>query len=426
LGIGAAQFLAKRRGDIRNGASPTGASGSTSTVLNPLLPASFGFAFENGSAVRTISGTTSTVSINPAGLVCVTRVDSAGVGLRQEGCQDFWRRWAVSLAFDTNRGKQPTSTSAAIKPLADQFSEAAVRFEVLNQRKPGSSRFKAALREWAERAKPAANSLVRLEAKLTPLHRELDKRLRAKLEELQGSSRTEPQKTAELLTIVQDIKSRIPVSDPELNPILREAAANWRDLLKADDRAYNTFAHGWVVTAEYALVRPDIATEAIGDIVAAGVRPPNLHTGRLVLARGLTAFNLDFTLNFSTSWFQEKRLGMTGTWRDAQVAGDAKWRLRDIPDFGTPVFSMAGLYMHLNQPPLGFAIPQFSGSRINVAGNIGVFQAKLELPTANAAVRIPISFTYSNRTDLIKESDVRGQVGISLNLDSLFADPARR
>jgi hypothetical protein len=42
------------------------------------------------------------------------------------------------------------------------------------------------------------------------------------------------------------------------------------------------------------------------------------------------------------------------------------------------------------------------------------------MPTANNAIRIPISFTYSNRTELIKESDVRGQVGISFNLDALF------
>ena len=145
-----------------------------------------------------------------------------------------------------------------------------------------------------------------------------------------------------------------------------------------------------------------------------------------MVARGLLKYNLDFTLNFSSSWFDEKRPGMTSLWRDVQVAGDAKWRLRDIADFGTPTFLMAGLYMYLNQRPLGFDIPQFAGTKINEPGHLAVFQTKLELPTANAAVRIPISFTYSNRTDLIKESDVRGQIGISLNLDSVFADPGKK
>jgi hypothetical protein len=52
---------------------------------------------------------------------------------------------------------------------------------------------------------------------------------------------------------------------------------------------------------------------------------------------------------------------------------------------------------------------------------VGVFQTKLEFPAANNGVRIPLSLTVSNRTELIKESEVRGQIGVSFNLDSLFA-----
>ncbi|HYL39304.1 MAG TPA: hypothetical protein VEV17_25520 [Bryobacteraceae bacterium] len=420
---GASQFLARRRADIRNGAS-SGAAGSTSTVLNPLLPAAFGFAFENGSAVRTVSGNTTTISVNPAGLICATRVGASAIGLREEGCQDYLRRWGISLTFDTSRGKNPTATST-LKALSDQFAEAAIRYEVVNQRKPGSARFKQALHDWTDKAKPAANSMNRLDIKLRPFHAELESKLKAKLDSFQGTNKSDDQKTAELLDVVREVKGKIPVADPDVSSVLTEAAANWRDLLKADDRAYNTFAHGWVATAEYSLERPDIATDAVGASVPQGTRPPSLHTARFVVSRGLMNYNLDFTLNFSSSWFDQKRPGMTSLWRDAQVAGDAKWRLRDIPDFGTPILSMAGLYMHLNQRPLGFAIPEFSGTKINEPGNIGVFQAKLELPTANAAVRIPISFTYANRTDLIKESDVRGQIGISLNLDSVFANPSK-
>jgi hypothetical protein len=49
-----------------------------------------------------------------------------------------------------------------------------------------------------------------------------------------------------------------------------------------------------------------------------------------------------------------------------------------------------------------------------------VFQGKLELPAGKNAIRVPVSFTYSNRTELIKESEVRGQIGLSFNLDQLF------
>ena len=78
--------------------------------------------------------------------------------------------------------------------------------------------------------------------------------------------------------------------------------------------------------------------------------------------------------------------------------------------------------MYLHQEPLGLGLVGFNDAEINKPGHIGVFQSKLEFPTANNAMRIPLSFTYSNRTELINESDVRGQIGISFNLDALFVD----
>ena len=54
-------------------------------------------------------------------------------------------------------------------------------------------------------------------------------------------------------------------------------------------------------------------------------------------------------------------------------------------------------------------------------GAMSGLESKLEFPAANNGMRIPLSLTISNRTELIKESEVRGQIGISFNLDSLFA-----
>lgn len=175
-----------------------------------------------------------------------------------------------------------------------------------------------------------------------------------------------------------------------------------------------------MVTAEYAFQRPGVATEAIDDIVPAGTRPPSLHTARLIVAKGLSKGKVDFTMNLSSSWFDDTRPGQNSRWRDFQLGSEVKWKLKEIKSFGEPVLSMAGLWMHLNERPLGFPIQTFTERKVNETGNIGIFQAKLEIPTTNAAVRIPISFTYASRTELINESDVRGQFGISLNLDALF------
>ena len=61
-------------------------------------------------------------------------------------------------------------------------------------------------------------------------------------------------------------------------------------------------------------------------------------------------------------------------------------------------------------------------------GHIGFLQAKLTIPIKESGIKVPLSITASNRTELIKEKDVRGSVGITLDLDtflSVLAGPRR-
>ena len=57
----------------------------------------------------------------------------------------------------------------------------------------------------------------------------------------------------------------------------------------------------------------------------------------------------------------------------------------------------------------------------NTKGDLAVGQFKITIPVKGSGVKIPISLSVANRTDLIKETDVRGNVGVTLDLDSLFA-----
>jgi hypothetical protein len=78
------------------------------------------------------------------------------------------------------------------------------------------------------------------------------------------------------------------------------------------------------------------------------------------------------------------------------------------------------LYEHLHQKPLGIQL-LINDQAVNKPGNIGVFQAKYSIPIGDSGVQIPISFTASNRTELVKEKDVRGNIGITFDLDKLLA-----
>jgi hypothetical protein len=59
--------------------------------------------------------------------------------------------------------------------------------------------------------------------------------------------------------------------------------------------------------------------------------------------------------------------------------------------------------------------------RPNTRGTTAVGQLKLTVPTKGAGIRIPLSVTWANRTDLVKEKVVRANVGVSYDLDSVFA-----
>ncbi len=137
-----------------------------------------------------------------------------------------------------------------------------------------------------------------------------------------------------------------------------------------------------------------------------------------------------FTANAQMAWFNQTLPGMKGSFRDWQLSAAATFLLKEIPNYGRPAFSLGALAGRLQQQPLGFdyTVPLVNDptktQEVDLAGPIRAFNVRLEFPTANKSVTIPLSFTYSNRTDLIKESDVRGSIGITVRFDSFF--PAKQ
>ena len=78
------------------------------------------------------------------------------------------------------------------------------------------------------------------------------------------------------------------------------------------------------------------------------------------------------------------------------------------------------LVQDLLQEPLGQQVT-VNGVAVTSTGTIVLGQAKWTFPAGTSGVTFPVSFTASNRTDLIKETTVKGSIGVSYNLDSLFS-----
>ena len=416
-----AEILMFRRADIQAGAG-SGASGTTSAVLNPLLPAIFGVAFEDGAITRSVSGSTISLKVSPAGLICASRPLAAAAVARRdaEACQTFWRRVGVTASFDTKRGEKSPKLEG-LQTLNNQFAALTVRAEVLNLRTATGRRyigtFQSEFTSWKEKA-TAFVAIERDTPEIVKAQALVEERLLALVKQADWKEKAVDKRADGIGAIIKEAVALLIVPDTQATQV-RDA---WLAALRADRALQNAVANAPVLTAEYAFDRPDLATEPTGTVVPEGIRPPSLHTARAIYAQGLTKTSLDFTVNLSLSWFSDVRPGMSGSFRDLKAGVEGTFRLRDLSNYGAPALSFAALYVYLHQEPLGLGLVAFNDADINKPGHIGVFQAKLELPTANNAMRIPLSFTYSNRTELINETDVRGQIGISFNLDAVFVD----
>jgi hypothetical protein len=104
-----------------------------------------------------------------------------------------------------------------------------------------------------------------------------------------------------------------------------------------------------------------------------------------------------------------------------RAAVQADIPLPEIKNVGMPIFTFSGLFLSLLNQPLGQNVV-VNDVPISLTGNIWLFQSKLSLKVKNSGVKIPVALTYTNRTELNKESDVRGSIGVTYNLDSLFAN----
>jgi hypothetical protein len=85
---------------------------------------------------------------------------------------------------------------------------------------------------------------------------------------------------------------------------------------------------------------------------------------------------------------------------------------------GSPVLGVAYLSQKLTES----AAISFAGNSFTLdPGWIHVLQAKITLPVKGSGVKIPLSISWANRTELIKEKTLRGHIGLTFDMDVLSA-----
>jgi hypothetical protein len=208
--------------------------------------------------------------------------------------------------------------------------------------------------------------------------------------------------------IIQEELKQLPLEEIRRNPEFVQAIISAveldREYLESRTRAFDEIATGQVATFEYINFREPIK--------------PDTHSFKFIWEKGFW-HGMDFTVNASLTLYNRKPTNPdVNRIRDFDLSGqfDIPMRRLDLGILNDSVLSFAGKYQRLNADvidDLGQIVP-------GTKGDIALGQAKFTIPIGDTGIKLPFSMTFSNRTELIKEKEVRLSFGFTLDFDSIF------
>jgi hypothetical protein len=395
------------RVDVQVGGGSSNA-GSTSLVSKGSVPAILGFAVENGALTQSQSGTTITFRGDPVGIL-QTLSSKGFIQSYTEAATEtqFLRRFSFALSFDANRGSKPGTFSGDLQ----QLSSYNIRVDLVNQRDPRNSAY---ILDWSRFVRGSqikfTNDWNSLEDALVDFTNPLapkfsDPALEQWFERAQLALAATSAENVD--SVLNQQLNEVPFGEDKLQPktldTLKAFEKTVTALLQGREDILAKVAEGPILTFDYTNYRQ--------------VNAPNLSTFKLIGERYFYSNKIDVTGNTSLTILDKLPAGMNlKKVRSFDFAAqiDIPFSLQRIGF----VWSVSGKYQRMLDNAM---MPGSNTTAPNTKGDIAIGQFKLTIPVRGSGVKIPISLTIANRTDLIKESDVRGNVGITLDLDTLFA-----
>jgi hypothetical protein len=408
----------EQRVDQQVGAGPS-SSGTTSLVTKGGVPYLLGLAVENGAATQSQSGTAITFRANPAGVINAFAKKGFITGYREDDNDPFMkflRKTSLGFTFDTSRGAQPGVFTGD----KQQLSAFSARFEFVNERNPLLVKY---ARDWerlnataginlANQTWKSTKALISFEVEKGKDLLFSDPALQAWLDQtnqrLGTIAETEPTQRANVIAkVLEEQYEVLPVKllKPETVASVTEFGNKLLEFQNERQKLLDKIAKGKIFTLEYTNNR--------------GVNAPDLSNFNFIAATG-TGARVDLTANGSFTFFN-KLPGASittprpGRIRDFQFAGQLT-KPFTIGD-GQFDFWFSGRYERLLADASTLAGPTLPGTK----GDIAVGQLGIHIPIKSLGIKFPISVTFANRTELIKEREVRGNIGFTLNWDTLFS-----
>jgi hypothetical protein len=395
----------EERSDKQVGATSS-APGTTTLVSKGTAPKILGLAVENGAVTQSVSGTTATFRANLGGSIRAL----AGKGYLDliaisDPASAVLSRISISASFDTSRGSAGAGTLTADR---QQLSQWTARFSLLNQRDPQS---RAAIRRLTDRVGPslartaAAGGNFISAAKDDPVLSAWVADTAAAIEKVRARvpGENNDQHVARLTRVLLDAEASFPALG-DLRPATRASFGAFDqavvDFANERDTLLEEIKSGLLATVEYTNDRP--------------LDAPKLSNVRFVAEAGGT---VDLTGNASVTFFDTIPVGLTKRVKAYQASGQLDMKLGSALTAGAFIVSLSGSFIRQLEDSIGeggLVVP-------DTKGTIATGQVKLTIPTKASGVKVPFSITFANRTDVIKEKVVRGNIGISYDLDAVFA-----
>ncbi len=431
---GLASAWQNTRVDKQVGATAS-SSGTTDLVSRPSTPQLLGLALQLGALTQTTSGTVATFHGNADSMVRAV----AGAPISCLGCMGTkgWKNLNFSVSFDLSRqgGKQvstsgqatassPTPAAIVLPQSSRQLSSFTARYDIYNPKDTRSPEFQRAWGTWftahAADLKIAGDKLLDTVSKfLDPLEQDeafaalrgdyTQKLLAASPENLDNIF---AEFLAKSLAMAQ-------AKDPDFDQRVLDVRAAYAQYGHVYEDAFVELRGKPQFSIEYTLNRP--------------VDQPDTHNLRLIFAANPFHGMGLFTANVAGTFYNEIPAGAKyGRMRDFQLAGQIDRPLGIVMNYPA-VFTVAGYVQYqfdpsvinitpgLLVPGTSITLPKDAQVLLGPKGTLGIAQAKITLNMGNSGLKIPIGVSWASHTELLDATDVRGHVGITYDLDSLFS-----
>jgi len=419
------------RNDIQTGTSPS-SSGTTSIVSKGVAAQVLSLATENGALSRTDTKTVSTFRGNPTGIARLLKGDEVFpyCAIYDFACESGLARILDGASFSVSFNTTPsngtstaptaaTNNSQVLNVSTKQVAGWGVRYDFHVRKRPADiakdygAQFKDTVRTAGAAYALAVQTLLQKipQAQLTNWEAKYVSLLQS------GETADSGGFTKALSQAVSDLADLAQKADPQFKTTSDLVITKMSSYFVSRDKLLADYVNKVTFSVSYDDTLP--------------ANQPNQSSAKFILsARPKVA---QITGNGTIEWYDQILKSNVSRLRDAQLALELDHTFGKTDAQVNPSLS-AGYYFQymvdnalLTLPSTALApgtsipLPGNASELLNTKGAIHLGQVKVTFKVRNSGINIPLALTFSNRTDLIKGTDVRGNFGLTYNLDSLFA-----